>query len=83
MTKVNQWGYMELFLHKRLFSSPLCFIWPLSELLNLVGCQCDKSVNFRNNVKDLLLRNLEGMNLILCIHRIDISLYINCVFIPI
>ena len=36
----------NLFLQKCLLSSPLHFIWFLSKLLNLIGCQGDKKGKF-------------------------------------
>ena len=41
----------NLFLQKCLLSSPVRFIWLLSKSLNFIGCQGDKRVNFRKNVK--------------------------------
>ena len=43
-----------------------------------------KGIFFRKNVKKIFFsENIRWMKLILCIHVYDVSLYINCVLIPV
>ena len=39
---LSHWGYLDFFLHKYLFSSPLRFIRLLSKWVNLIGCRGGK-----------------------------------------
>ena len=77
------WNILNLVLQKCFFSSPLRFIGILSTSLNLISCHCDKNGKFSKMLQNLLLKNIRGTKLIICIHVYDIRLYINYVFVRI
>ena len=76
-------GDIWIFLQKYLLSSPMCFILILSKFMNLIDFQGDIKRKFLIDIQnlDLLFKIPRGMKLILCIHDIDITLYINSVLI--
>ena len=46
----------------------------------MVGRETKKCKFFKLMLQKLLIKTIRGMELILCIHDIDISLYINCMY---
>ena len=54
---LSQWGYLEKYTELFIDYNLLYFIGLLSKALNLIGCRVAIRVNFRKNVKILLLRN--------------------------
>ena len=56
---VSQWGYFDFFTEMfiNMSSTSTFHTRLLSKSLNLIGCQGDKTVNFRETSKNVLLRN--------------------------
>ena len=70
-----------LFLHKCLFSSPPRFRQFLSKSLHSFGCYSNVKGKFLKKYSKIFFsEDVRRMNLKLCIHAYDISLYKVCVF---
>ena len=80
---MSQLIYLDCFAKKCSLNSPLCFILILSKLLNSICCQSEQSVKFCKIWKYFFSKTMTDMKLTLCMHDIDISTNINCVFVSI
>ena len=73
--------YLEFFLQKCFFSSPLWFMWIVSKLLNLIGHHGNRNGKFSKKYSKIFSSEIvREMKLKLCNHVHDISFYIEYVF---